>query len=131
MFQYMEVRQSSIIKEYCALCGLNIVFFFKVPSAGGFVDLDHDGKSLKKPRPKNFKCEVCNKEFNDKSIKNLHMVKHEDKTKKKNIRLKCNSQSSPFIKQALQRLREKKLKKNMENNKSEKCQVIEFSNFRV
>jgi hypothetical protein len=131
VFQYLEVRQSSGIKEYCTLCGLNIMFFFKVPSAGGIVDLDHDGKSLKKPRPKNFKCEVCNKEFNDKSIKNLHMGKHEDKKIKKNIHLKCNSQSSPFIKQALQRMREMKLKKNMENNKSEQCQVIEYNNFRV
>ena len=50
---------------------------------------------------------------------------------KNNIRLKCNSQSSPFVKQALQRMREMKLKKNMENDKSKKCQVIEYSNFRV
>ena len=107
------------------------MFFFKVPSAGVFVDLDHDGKSLKKPRRKKFQCEVCNKEFNDKSIKHLHMAKHEDKTNKKTIHLKSNSQSSPFVKQALQRMREMKLKKNMENNKSKKCQVIEYSNFRV
>ena len=71
-----------------------------------------------KPKQKKFQCQVCHKGFNNKAIKNLHATIHEDKTHSNTVSSKrAKSQSSPFVQQALKRMRESKAKSN-------KCQVI-------
>ena len=82
-------------------------------------------KNGKKPKQKKFQCEVCQKGFNFKAVKNLHAAIHEDKTLSNTVSSKrAKSQSSPFVQEALKRMRELKAKSN-------KCQVINSKYSRV
>ena len=105
------------------LVGFLVLFFFKVPSSDSVDDLVC--KNGNKPKQKKFQCEVCQKGFNIEAVKNLHAAIHEDKSHSNTISSKrAKSQSSPFVQQALKRMREMKAKSN-------KCQVINSKYSRV